>query len=267
MEWIELIIHTTTAGSEPVSDILMESGASGTMIEDKADIPDPSKPHGIWEIIDPKLLETMPEDVLVHAWFENNAGLPSLVEKIRNRLAELSFARDETGSLLLDTVSVNDESWKDTWKKYYKPFYAGKHLLIKPTWEPFDPKPDDLVIEIDPVMAFEVIVQSLHQFMHGEELMVEDIVFDGCQGIRDRTDTDTLDVFGVVACAAGIVVLALGDAVIGDDRQERSGHVLRVDALDPVGARDLDVDEVAHLAAVGIPQFFIGGVIFRFSGM
>ena len=130
MEWIELIIHTTTAGSEPVSDILMESGASGTMIEDKADIPDPSKPHGIWEIIDPKLLETMPEDVLVHAWFENNAGLPSLVEKIRNRLAELSFARDEMGSLLLDTVSVNDESWKDTWKKYYKPFYAGKHLLI-----------------------------------------------------------------------------------------------------------------------------------------
>ena len=62
MEWIELIIHTTTAGSEPVSDILMESGASGTMIEDKADIPDPSKPHGIWEIIDPKLLETMPEE-------------------------------------------------------------------------------------------------------------------------------------------------------------------------------------------------------------
>ena len=71
------------------------------------------------------------------------------MEKIRNRLAELSFAKDEMGSLLLDTVSVNDEAWKDTWKKYYKPFYAGKHLLIKPTWEPFDPRPDDLVIEID----------------------------------------------------------------------------------------------------------------------
>ena len=48
MNWIELIIHTTTAGSEWVSDILMELGASGTMIEDRADIPDPSKPHGIW---------------------------------------------------------------------------------------------------------------------------------------------------------------------------------------------------------------------------
>ena len=70
MNWIELIIHTTTAGSEWVSDILMELGASGTMIEDRADIPDPSKPHGIWEIIDPKLLDSMPEDVLVHAWFE-----------------------------------------------------------------------------------------------------------------------------------------------------------------------------------------------------
>ena len=35
-------------------------------------MPDPAKPHGIWEIIDPKLLESMPEDVLVHAWFEEN---------------------------------------------------------------------------------------------------------------------------------------------------------------------------------------------------
>ena len=80
MNWIELIIHTTTAGSEWVSDILMELGASGTMIEDRADIPDPSKPHGIWEIIDPKLLESMPEDVLVHAWFEPGPTLPALLD-------------------------------------------------------------------------------------------------------------------------------------------------------------------------------------------
>ena len=70
MDWIELIVHTTTSGSDPVSDLLMELGASGTMIEDRADIPDPTKPHGIWEIIDPRLLDSMPEDVLVHAWYE-----------------------------------------------------------------------------------------------------------------------------------------------------------------------------------------------------
>ena len=53
MDYAELIVHTTTAGSDAVSGVLMDAGASGTMIEDKADIPDPSKPHGVWEIIDP----------------------------------------------------------------------------------------------------------------------------------------------------------------------------------------------------------------------
>ena len=75
MEYIELIVHTTTAGSDWVSDCLMEAGATGTMIEDKADIPEPGKPHGIWEIIDPSLLLNMPDDVLVHAWFEADIPL------------------------------------------------------------------------------------------------------------------------------------------------------------------------------------------------
>ena len=57
--------------------LLMDLGASGTQTEDRADIPDPNQPNGIWEIIDPRLLEEMPEDVLVHAWFEENAALPA----------------------------------------------------------------------------------------------------------------------------------------------------------------------------------------------
>ena len=154
MDYVELIVHTTTAGSDAVSDVLMEAGASGTMIEDKADIPDPSKPHGIWEIIDPKLLESMPEDVLVHAWFEENPALPSLIENITGRLSQLHDTAENIGSLRVETRSVNDKSWADVWKKYFKPFYAGQHLVVKPTWEPFDPAPGDRVIEIDPGMAF-----------------------------------------------------------------------------------------------------------------
>mgnify|MGYP003308014222 CR=1 FL=1 len=64
MEWIELIVHTTTEGADTVSDLLVQEGATGTMVEDRADIPDPSKPNGIWEIIDPKMIDAMPEDVV-----------------------------------------------------------------------------------------------------------------------------------------------------------------------------------------------------------
>ena len=154
MDWAELIVHTTTAGSDAVSDLLVELGATGTMVEDRADIPDPSKPHGIWEIIDPKLLETMPEDVLVHAWFTPDEGFPSLVARLRQRLESLGAARRGMGTLKLDSRNIPDENWADMWKTFYHAFRAGKHLLVKPTWEEVTPAPGDQVIEIDPGMAF-----------------------------------------------------------------------------------------------------------------
>ena len=56
MDWIEVTVHTTTEGSDLVSEELMREGANGTMVEDRADVPDPDKPNGYWELIDPKLI-------------------------------------------------------------------------------------------------------------------------------------------------------------------------------------------------------------------
>ena len=205
MEWIELIVHTTTAGSDQVSEILMDCGASGTMIEDKSDIPDPDKPHGIWEIIDPKLLENMPEDVLVHAWYEENEKLPSLIDAIRGRLSEFSGTHPEPGTLQLETRSVDDRSWTDVWKKYFKPFYAGEHLVVKPTWEPFDPKPDDLVIEIDPGMAFG---SGTHETTGMCLALLEEMISGGEE---------------IIDVGTGSGILAIGAALLG------ASHVLAID--------------------------------------
>jgi len=211
MEWIELIVHTTTEGADRVSSVLMDFGAFGTMIEDRADIPDPSRPHGIWEIIDPALLDNMPEDVLVHAWFEESPALPSLLDSVRNRLSALSSgsAGDPgLGTLLLETKSVNDQDWTDVWKKYFKPFHAGEHLVVKPTWEPFDPAPDDLVIEIDPGMAF-------GSGTHETTGMCLSLLEDTIRGGEEIIDVGT-----------GSGILAIGAALLG------AGRVLAVD-IDP----------------------------------
>lgn len=179
MNWIEVIVHTTTTGSDYVSDMLMAEGASGTMIEDRADIPDPSQPHGYWEIIDPRLAESMPEDVCVHAWFDPDD---------RQILADLSVSFDrartehpEYGTLIMDQRPVSDESWAETWKQFYKPFYAAEHLVIKPTWEDFIPAPEDRIIEIDPGMAFGsgthettgMCISLLKKHIHGGERVID----------------------------------------------------------------------------------------------
>ncbi len=155
MDWLELIVHTATAGTDAVSEALMAAGASGTMVEDRADIPDPDKPHGYWEIIDPALITAMPEDVLVHGWLEPDDTVTARVEGLRRRLEEIRADLGEAaGSLRLETAGVRDEDWSEVWKQFYKPFRAGARFVVKPTWEAYDPKPGDLVIELDPGMAF-----------------------------------------------------------------------------------------------------------------
>ena len=53
------------------------------------------------------------------------------------------------------TVSVvRNEDWANNWKVHFKPVRIGCRLVIKPTWEEYQPLQGDLVIQIDPGMAF-----------------------------------------------------------------------------------------------------------------
>ena len=198
MEWIELTIHTTTAGADLVSEALMQEGATGTMVEDRADIPDPTKPNGIWEIIDPKLIEAMPEDVLVHAWFEPDASFADKLQALRLRMTELKASIGmDMGTLDIGTANVHDEDWSEVWKKFYKPFRAGNHLVVKPTWELYDAQPGDKVIEIDPGMAF-------GSGTHETTGMCMELLEDALKGGERVIDVGT-----------GSGILAIGAALLG----------------------------------------------------
>ena len=72
-------------------------------------------------------------------------------------------------------------------------------------------------------------------------------MLDRRQRVGDRADADPLDVGGVVARAAVVIVATLGDAVVDQRRKERRGHVGRVQPLDDAVAAHLDLDEVPHL--------------------
>lgn len=49
---------------------------------------------------------------------------------------------------------VQEEDWATAWKKFYKPLRIGQRVVLKPTWEEFTPNADDIVIHLDPGMAF-----------------------------------------------------------------------------------------------------------------
>ncbi len=214
MDWIEVIVHTTTPASDLVSETLMLAGASGTMVEDRSDVPDPDKPTGYWEIIDPKMIDAMPVDVLVHAWFEPGAAFPDLLRSLQLRFTswkESDLGMDP-GSLAIETQNVQDEDWSEVWKRFYKPFRAGKRLVVRPTWEPYAAGPEDLVIDMDPGMAFG---SGTHETTGMCLALLEEAVKPGDSVID-------------VGCGSGI--LAIGAARLGAE------HVLAID-IDPVAVR------------------------------
>ena len=151
MDYTEVTVSTATRGAEIVSDILMRLGAAGTQILDRADLPDPSKPTANWELMDQSVIDAMPEDVQVKAWFDEES-LNRIIGSLREQLSFLQG--QDLGTLEISLQGVKEEDWAENWKQYYKPFRLGKHMVVKPTWEPWDAQADDLVIEIDPGMAF-----------------------------------------------------------------------------------------------------------------
>lgn len=85
---------------------------------------------------------------------------PGTVEAQSDWLAELerdlaAFAENFPGlAPELSTRCVPEEDWAHSWKQYWHAQRIGDHLVIKPSWEEFEPEPGDHVIELDPKQAF-----------------------------------------------------------------------------------------------------------------
>ncbi len=156
MDWMEYTILTTTEASDLISQILLDAGSTGTMIEDKNDVAANQRPEGQWDIIDEAIARRIGDDVKVTGYFEADAKLPDRVAFIEGelrRIGGMDLGMD-LGKLETRRHDVAEQDWTESWKAAFRPFRLGEHMLVKPSWETVEPLPGDHVIEIDPGMAF-----------------------------------------------------------------------------------------------------------------
>ena len=156
MDWMEVTVLTITAGADMVSQILMDAGSSGTMIEDKNDVALNQRPEVQWDIIDEDIAKRIGDDVKVTGYYEVDAGLADRVRMIEGEVRRIQ-AMDlgfDAGKLEVLSKTFAEEEWAETWKKAFKPFRLGSHMVIKPGWCDCEIEEGDKVIEIDPGMAF-----------------------------------------------------------------------------------------------------------------
>ena len=156
MDWMEYTILTTTEASDLISQILLDAGSTGTMIEDKNDVAANQRPEGQWDIIDEAIARRIGDDVKVTGYFEADAKLPdriAFIEGELRRIRGMDLGMD-LGKLETRRHDVAEQDWTESWKAAFKPFRLGEHMLVKPSWEVVEPLPGDHIIEIDPGMAF-----------------------------------------------------------------------------------------------------------------
>jgi ribosomal protein L11 methyltransferase len=49
---------------------------------------------------------------------------------------------------------VVGDAWRDAWKEHYKPYAIAEGLVVRPPWEPYEAKPGEKVLELEPGRAF-----------------------------------------------------------------------------------------------------------------
>ena len=136
MTWIELSIATDAEGAEAAAVLLNEFVSGGAVIEETL-IADACEPIDLARAF------------TVRAFFSSDQR--DQVARAETALWHLSQLRAMTPP---HTRELAEEDWAEAWKKHYTILHIGKHLVIKPSWLEYAARADDVVIELDPGMAF-----------------------------------------------------------------------------------------------------------------
>ena len=153
MKWTEVCIKTTEEASDAISEMLTSVGAGGVVIEDPNEIRRQLESPNNLDYADQEFMDSLGTEVTVKAYFNEEktpAELVALVNEKINFISQfLNVGQGYTGYSMVD-----DEDWSTAWKKYYKPFHISESVVIKPSWEEYQQKDGEIVIEMDPGMAF-----------------------------------------------------------------------------------------------------------------
>lgn len=214
MKWVEFSVVVTGETAEAVTDLFSQYSHSGGVAIQEVSEPDEIR-------IGPQSL-TQSRRVRIAAYAPlpqdgEDGGIVAARQGLRDGLSYLDMITS-VGELHERTIA--DEDWESAWREHFHPHRVGHRSVVVPTWRDYDPEPDDIVIRLDPGMAFGTGLHPTTQLCARE---LEKHVQPG---------ETVLD----VGCGSGI--LSIIAARLG------AGHVRGID-IDPV-AVTAAMENVAH---------------------
>ena len=173
-QWLEVSVKVKHEAEEVTAEILREAGArNGVAIEDPV-LYETVRKSLPFELCDPLPEETDLSVVTVTAYYPEDEELQKRLQRIEAELTavEKRIGRFCIGPTLFRKVSETD--WSDEWKQYFHVTRVGKHIVVKPSWESYEPEAEDIVLELDPGMAFGtgthpttvLVLEALEKMVH-----------------------------------------------------------------------------------------------------
>ena len=143
--WLELSVEADVEAVEAISEIFGRAAPGGTSVEPAFDLVD----EGLGARIDP----TRPATVRAHVPARDRAAADRAVAQVAEALGHLqAFGLRPIGELR--TRLIHEADWADAWKAYFPVMRIGRRLIIRPTWRRHRRSPGDVVLSLDPGMAF-----------------------------------------------------------------------------------------------------------------
>ena len=151
--WIEITIHTTNEASEIVESILLDYGSTGVAIEDPTTLEE--NLHDDFGTI----VELSPTDypevgVIVKGYINELNFDDETFNRFKDELEQLGKNINIGEFFKIETTTIQDSDWENSWKDYFDILNIGEKFVIVPTWREYENEADKYVINIDPGMAF-----------------------------------------------------------------------------------------------------------------
>lgn len=183
----------------------MSMSENSLQIEDYSDVE--RELDGVYgDLIDEELLRKDKTVVSVMVYVSADRDADEDLREIKARLTAAGIPAE------VCTYTVNEDDWADCWKKYYHPIKTGDRVVIVPVWEDYTPTDGEIVVLMDPGMAFGT---GTHETTRLCAALLERYVREG-DAVLD------------VGCGSGI--LAITAAKLG------AGHCFACD-IDPAAVR------------------------------
>ena len=156
MRWAEIRVETTAQAQDAVANLMMENGCGGTAIQGDA-------------------------PVIVSCYLPVDDQLEQRLLRMESGIKDLPKFGITIGSGDITITYAEEQDWAEAWKQFFQTIRVGERIVIKPVWEKFEAEQSDIIIEIDPGMAFgtgthattQLCLRALEKYIKPRQVLVD----------------------------------------------------------------------------------------------